>query len=467
MLTGVAWIDEQQSDLIDLAQRIWELAEVGLREDRSAALQSAFLRQHGFSVTLGVAGMPSALVATWGEGAPVIGFLGKYDALPGLSQEPVPYQKPIREGGSGHGCGHNLLGVGSLAAAVALSRQLRAEGLGGTVRYYGCPAEETLIGKVFMAKHGLFKDLDAAISWHPAPLNSVWYSNYLAVNSVRFVFRGRPANAASDPQLGISALDAAELMNIGANYLREHMIPEARIHYVTLRGGTEPNIVPPYAEVWYYVRAPRRQDVEELYERLLKIAEGACLMTGAALEVKFQSGCYGYLPNPIVTDLLYQSLLEIGAPKFSEGEKDFAKELEKSFTTGQKEAVMKSFGAPPEYFDLSLHEEVVPPFEKGYTPGSTDVGDVSWITPTGQLYAACMVVGTLGHSWQKTACCGMSIGHKGMLVASKAMALAGYRLITRPELLEDAKKAFLKATGGKPYVSALPEDMMAPAQQLE
>lgn len=468
MQTGLGWIEQKEPELIALADAIWEYAEVGLQEIRSAKAQAVFLEKEGFSVRLGVAGMPSALVASFGDGKPAIGYLGEYDALPGLSQKAVPYREPVQEDGAGHGCGHNLLGVASLAAAVALKREIEAGRAQGSVHYYGCPAEETLIGKVFMAKHGVFSDLDAAICWHPMWLNSAWYGSSLAMNSVRFAFYGRTAHAASSPHLGISALDAVELMNIGANYLREHVIQEARIHYVILKGGSEPNVVPAHAEAWYYVRAPRRKDVQEIYDRVLKIAEGASLMTGARLEVKFQTGAHEYLANSVVTGVLEDSLRRVGPPKFTNDEKAFAHELEKTFAPGQKEAVLRANNVPPEFYGLTLHEEVAPAYDKGrIMPGSTDVGDVSCIVPTGQIATAGSVVGNAGHTWQETATSGMGIGHKAMIAAAKAMALAGYQLASQPELLQKAREAFLKDTGGKPYVSPLPPEMMEPAPQLE
>ena len=468
MHTGLAWIDDNTPQLIALAQEIWEYAEVGLVERRSAAAQADYLSGEGFRVQLGVAGMPTALVASFGQGKPVIGYLGEYDALAGVSQKAVPYRDPLHEGAPGHGCGHNLLGVGSMASAVALKREIEAGHAQGTVRYYGCPAEETASGKVWMAKYGLFDDLDAAITWHPMELNCARWGSNLAVNSARFAFHGRTAHAAAAPHMGISALDAVELMNVGVNYLREHIIQEARIHYVITKGGGQPNVVPAEAEVWYYVRAPRRQEMEEIYQRVIKIAEGAAMMTGATLDVKFIEGSHNYLPNDVVTEVLEESLRRVGPPKFTEEEKAFAHEIEKSFDPGQKAAVLRSSHIPQEYWGLSLHEDVAPAFNKGLvSPGSSDVADVSWITPTGEITACTWVVGTAGHSWQVTAASGMGIGHKGMITAAKAMALAGFELMTKPELLQKAKAAYLKDTGGKPYVSPLPAEMIAPSDQFE
>jgi aminobenzoyl-glutamate utilization protein B len=463
MQTGLGWIEENTPRLNALAQEIWEYAEIGFKETRSTAAQAALLKNEGFEVTLGVAGMPTALVASYGKGKPVIGYLGEFDALLGVSQKAVPRKSPAQEGCPGHGCGHNLLGVGSLAAAVALKREIEAGNVKGAVRYYGCPAEENGDGKGFMAKYGLFDDLDAAISWHPGSMNTASTHSNLAINSAKFAFHGRTAHAGGSPHMGISALDAVELMNVGVNFLREHVIQDARIHYVITNGGGQPNVVPDFAEVWYYVRAPRRQDLEPIYQRVVKCAEGAALMTGARLEVKFQDGLYNYLPNKVITDILQESLHKVGGPRFTPEEQDFAREMEKSFLPGQKESMLRANKIPLEFMQVSLHEDIAPDYDPGAIGhGSTDVGDVSWIVPTGQLTTATFVLGSPGHSWQNTAAAGMGIGHKGMIVAAKAMALGGFELMTRPDLMQKAKEGFATDTEGRPYVSPLPADLMAP-----
>ena len=465
MQTGLRWIDQKTPELIALAQAIWEYAEIAFKERRSAAAQAAFLDKEGFNVRLGVAGMPTALVASFGDGKPVIGYLGEYDALIGMSQQVVAHHEPVEEGSPGHGCGHNLLGVGSLAAAVALKQEMEAGGLKGTVRYYGCPAEENGSGKGFMARDGLFDDLDAAITWHPSALNTATYRGSLAINAVRFAFHGRASHAGGAPHMGISALDAVELMNVGVNYLREHIIQDARIHYVISKGGDQPNVVPAFAEVWYYVRAPRRQDLNEIYQRVIKIAEGAALMTGARLEVKLEDGCYEYLANDVVTRVMDESLQKVGAPQFTEEEKAFAREIEATFAPGQKESILRSNSIPHEYWGYTLHDGIAPAFDKGQIGhGSTDVGDVSWLAPTGQLVTATYVLGTSGHSWQAAATSGMGIGHKGMITAARAMALAGHELMTKPDLVQEARAAFLKDTEGKPYASPLPPEMKPPVE---
>lgn len=463
MKTGLAWIDDNSAALTALSDEIWGYAEIAFKEVRSAKAQAAFLRNEGFNVELGVAGMPSGLVATYGEGKPVIGFLGEFDALIGMSQKVSTVRDPVTEGAPGHGCGHNLLGVGSLAAAVALKEEMKKAGAAGTVRYYGCPAEENGSGKGFMAKAGLFGDLDIAISWHPGSLNMVSSRGSLAINAVRFAFHGRSSHAGGAPHMGISALDAVELMNVGVNFLREHIIQDARIHYVISNGGGQPNVVPDFAEVWYYVRAPRRQDLNEIYARVIKIAEGAALMTGARLEVKFEDGCYEYLANPVVGDVLLESLHTVGGPRFSAEDRAFAAEIEKTFVPGQKESLLRANQVPEELWGITLHEDIAPSFDKGKIGhGSTDVGDVSWIAPTGQITTATYVLGTSGHSWQSAAQAGMGIGHKGMLTAAKAMALAGYKLLTTPALIAEARAAFVRDTGGEKYVSPLPDGAQPP-----
>ena len=307
-------IEDISKDLLSIALKVWEYAEVGLQEERSAADQSEYLTNQGFNVTSGIAGMPTAFVAEWGKGSPVLGFLGEYDALAGVSQEVSPVRKPIVSRESGHGCGHNLLGAGALGAAVGLKRYLEQMGLPGTVRYYGCPAEETLVGKVFMAKEGVFDDLDSAITWHPSSLNTVTAGSSNGVNSAKFTFHGKTAHAAGDPHNGRSALDAVELMNVGANYLREHVVPAARLHYVVTDGGGQPNVVPARAQVWYYVRAPHRPQVVEIYDRLMDVARGAALMTGTTFDVEFLAGCYDVLPNQTLADAALSHMKKVGPP---------------------------------------------------------------------------------------------------------------------------------------------------------
>lgn len=464
---ALAWIEAHQAELTALSDELWRYAEVGLQEMKSSAALTGYLRKQGFSIEAGVAGMPSAFVASWGSGKPAVGFLGELDALPGLSQKPIPTKDPVAPGAPGHGCGHNLLALGGLAAACAFKAELEATGKSGTVKYYGCPAEETGVGKIFMVRAGLFDGLDAVLDWHPAAVNMVRNASTNAVNSVKFTFHGRTAHAAGDPHNGRSALDGVELMNVGANYLREHIIEKARLHYVITDGGGEPNVVPARAQVWYYVRAPERKQVEEIYEWLLDIAKGAALMTRTTCEVQFLSGCYNVLPNTAINRTVYSALTEIGPNKWTEEELEFARKMAETFSPGQKEATLKAMRLPKETWSQVLHESVVPWSDEDISsPGSTDVADVSWVVPTGRLSTATGVLGQPGHSWQISACSGMSIGHKGMLLAGKVLATAGLRLLDDPELLSAAREEFSNRTEGNPYKSPLPEGVEPPLDQL-
>jgi len=466
----LAVMEREREGLIALSDRVWEYAEVGLQEYRSARDQESYLAERGFSVTSGVAGMPTAFVASKGEGSPVLAFLGEYDALPGTSQDTVPYPKPLQEKGPGHSCGHNLLGVGSLAAAVALAEVMEDEGIRGEIRYYGCPAEETLVGKVFMVKEGLFDDVDAAFCWHPAAVNAVRMDSTSAMNSVKFRFFGRSSHAAGAPEVGRSALDAVELMNVGANYLREHVIEEARIHYVITDGGGEPNVVPPEAEVWYYMRAPERDEVDDIFARLRRIAEGATLMTDTSVEEQFLSGCYNKLVNRPLAELVQRNLEVVGPPCFREEDHRFAESMQEHLPKGQRKATLKSLRDryDVDLGDTLLHEEIMPMTEpRGRRGGgSTDVADVSWVVPTIEFSAACSVLGAAGHSWQVTACSGNHIGHTGMILAGKVMALTALDLVEDPGALEEAKKAFEESVRENPYQSPIPDGVDPPLDQL-
>jgi len=462
-------VEALRDELVGAAREVWGLAEVGLKETKSAQLLMELCRRHGFTVEAGVAGMPTAFVASSGSGHPIIALLGEYDALPGLSQKAQPVKEPLEPGRPGHGCGHNLLGVGAFGAAVALKAALDRHGLPGTVRFYGCPAEETLVGKVFMVRDGLFDDVDAAITWHPGSTNTLWAGSALAMNSAKFTFHGRSSHAAGDPQSGRSALDAVELMNVGANYLREHIVQEARLHYVITKGGGEPNIVPPIAEVWYYVRAPKRKQVEEIFERLRKVADGAATMTETTYEMEFLTGCYNTLHNEAIGDAMYERLRQVGPPAFDAEDEAFARAMVNGYPSGLLADTYEWYRERGQ--DLNgkvLHDGVMPQLDKGkVSAGSTDVGDVSYVTPTAQLTTACAPLGAPGHSWQVTAASGMSIGFKGMIVAAKVMALTALDLMTKPDLLARAREEFLAKTKDSPYVSPLPPGLKPPLHQLD
>ncbi|WP_411678368.1 M20 family metallopeptidase [Caproicibacter sp.] len=458
----LASIDEKSVRYLDAADRIWELAETRFQETKSAALLCEILKREGFQVETGVAGMDTAFLATYGGGKPVIALLGEYDALSSLSQEPcIAEKKPLIQGANGHGCGHNALGVASLAAAIALKDYLKETGGPGTVRYYGCPAEEGGGGKVFMARDHLFDGLDAAITWHPGDLNRVMASSTLANIETYFVFSGTSSHAASDPHLGRSALDAVELMDVGVNFLREHVMEDARMHYaVTDSGGVSPNVVQAKAEVLYLLRAPTISQVREIYDRVCDIAKGAALMTETQVEIVPDGGTADLVPNDTLGKVMQEVMEELGGPVFSEEDQAFAREIEKTLTPEQKAAGLGRFDqkTAERLKSCALAEFVVPyhPTEKAM-PFSTDVGDVSWNVPTVQLTAATQALGTPGHSWQIVSQGKSGISHTGMLYAGKVMALTGLRLFQNPELCERAKEELKERRNGEPYDCLIPE----------
>ncbi len=460
ILKGIQAKDEELSYI---AKEIWDHPQVALQEDFAANLLAEKLAAAGFAISWGAGGMDTAFIAEWGAGAPIIGFLGEYDALPGLSQALSSERAPLETGGAGHGCGHNLFGTACMGAVLALKETLEQGGIPGTIRFYGCPAEETLVGKTFMARDGVFDDLSAAISWHPGDSNIAWNGSSLAMNSFKVNFHGVAAHAGGSPWLGRSALDGVMLMDAGVNYMREHVPPESRIHSVVTSGGQAPNVVPAFAQVWYFVRAPEREQVERMYQWMCDIAQGAALMSGTRHEIEFLTGCYNLLPNDVMSDLLYEKMAEVDDMAFSAQERDFAKALQATFPEG---SVRRGF----DWMRLSTSETLDDaamgdPLWEGVFPhsptpplmgGSTEVADVSWIAPTGQISTTCWPLGTPGHSWQTVAASGSSIGAKGMLFAAKAMALAGYDLLTKPALLAAAKAEFTRARGDRRYNTPLP-----------
>ncbi|MFX1508624.1 MAG: amidohydrolase, partial [Promethearchaeota archaeon] len=334
------WLENNQEKFITISDKIWDFAELGLFEEKSSNLLAETLKKAGFTIKTGVADMPTAFVASYGTEGPIVALLGEYDALPGLSQAAEPVKKPINEGAPGHGCGHNLFGVACLAACLAVKEAIDSGEVTGTIRFYGTPAEENADGKGWMIEAGVFEDVDITLTWHPWDLNAVIATNFQAMYNVVFQFKGQTAHAAGDPFNGRSALDAVELMNVGCNYLREHMISDARIHYVITKGGQAPNIVPDDAEVWYYVRAPNLKEVKALYKRVLKVAEGAALMTETDFEVFLLGGSANLLPNETLEELLHEKMEVVGPPLYSEEDFNFARELKKSF--------------PEDYFDNYL-----------------------------------------------------------------------------------------------------------------
>lgn len=461
------YLDERANLLISLSKDIWDHPQIGLRETYGSKLIADQLEKEGFSVKRGVAGLPTAFIASWGWGKPILGILGEYDALPDLSQKASSEREPAEQGGSGHACGHNLLGVGSLGAALALKEAMQKKKIKGSVRYYGCPAEETLIGKIFMARDGVFNDLDAAVTWHPWYTNSVWWSSSNAMNSFKVNFHGVAAHAGDAPERGRSALDGVVLADVGVNYLREHIIQEARMHCVITKGGSAPNVVPADAQVWYFVRAPFREQVEEIYQRVLDVIKGAELMTGTISDVEFITGCYNYVQNGVIGEIMTEKMKKVGPPKFTEEDYAFANRLIATLPPGEVAKSLKFFQLTREEAGAlcdKVFEQVGGLGTKGFIiGGSTDVGDVSQITPTGQITACCKPLGVAQHSWQNTASCGSGIGLKGMMMAAKALALTALDLIANPDVLNAAQEEFEKTVGGKgKYKSPLPEGTVPP-----
>lgn len=423
------WMKEKGGLYVSAGRKIWDYAETGLAEQRSAALLCQILEEQGFQVERGLAGIPTAFAGRFGSGRPVIAILGEFDALEGLSQEPACLEKKVREGTeNGHGCGHNLLGAGSLAAAVAVKEYMEEKGLTGTICYFGCPGEESGCGKTYMARAGCFDGLDAALTWHPMDENRVEGRGSLADLCTVFKFKGEASHASVCPHLGRSALDAAELLNIACNFLREHMIPEARIHYAFLdAGGTAPNVVPAEASLLYEVRAPKMSQALELRERLVKAARGACLMTETEVKVEYGDGYSDFIPNDTLSRILYEKLEETKGPEFTETEITFAGDIRKTYA--------KEGGNPQG--TPSLRTEVLPyRGTGGCIAASTDVGDVSYVVPTAQLYIACCADGTPAHSWQMVSQTGSSIGEAGMLAASRILARTAAELLEHSENLE-------------------------------
>jgi aminobenzoyl-glutamate utilization protein B len=464
------WIAKNKELIIEISDTIWGYAEVGLQEFKSAGLLVDELEKGGFTVEHGVSGMPTAFVASYGSGTPVLGIMGEYDALPGLSQKSVPHREPLKEGAPGHACGHNIHGTSGMAAAIAVRMVLEAKKIPGTIKFFGCPAEETLVGKVFMIRDGLFQGVEAILSHHPGMFNVAGLGSSNAMNSMKFHFYGRASHAASSPTDGRDASDAVELMNIGVNYMREHVVQEARVHYVTEDGGHEPNVIPPYARSWYYVRAPERDQVEQIYEWVLDIAKGADIMAQTTHKVEFLTGCYNTLPNRCLSELVTKNMREIGAPTYTERELSWAAELNKSLTAVQKREWLRRSKRPnwEELMDVLVDRSIPDPWDEGEKGGgSTDVGDVSWNTPTLEFTTATGILGTPDHSWQFAALSGMSIGHKSLLFAAKAIAASILDLFTQPGLLGKARKDFLERTKGKEYRSPLPPDLKPPLNQLE
>ena len=445
----IAGIEARRDHYAGVARQIWEWAEVGYQEEQSSELLKGELEAAGFSVDSGVAGMPTAFVASYGSGGPIIGILAEYDALPGISQDAVPERSPIIEGGAGHACGHHLFGAGSVAAAIAVKEWLDESGHEGTIRLYGTPAEEGGAGKVYMVRDGLFDDVDVALHWHPGSQNSARAGRSLANKSAKFRFSGYSAHAAGAPERGRSALDGVEAMNHMVNLLREHVPQETRIHYVITHGGFAPNVVPDFAEVYYYVRHPNAPTVLELFERVARAAEGAALGTGTEVEYEVIHGLYDLVPNVALGQVMDENLRKVGGVEYTEAERAFARQIQATFEGGPSRP-------------LGSEEEIEEFGVEGVGGGSTDVGDISWVVPTTGLSTATWVPGTSAHSWQAVAAGGTDIGTKGMMVAAKTLALTTIELFQSPDLIAAAWEELTERRGADFAYEALLGDRPPP-----
>lgn len=424
------------------AMEIWGFAEVGYKEVKSSALHQQTLKDNGFTVEAGVAGIPTAFVATYGSGKPVIGILAEFDALPGMSQEAVPEKKAVDGKNAGHACGHHLFGTASVAAGLAIKKLIAEKKITGTVKVFGCPAEEGGSGKVYMVRAGLFNDADAIIHWHPGDDNEVTMTSALANKSAKFRFKGIAAHASGAPEKGRSSLDAVEAMDMMSNMMREHMPQEARLHYVITNGGKAPNIVPDFAEVYYYVRHPKKEEVKAIFERVVKIAQGAALGTETTMEYEIIGGTHDMLLNKTLGEVMQKNLDKAGGVDYTPEEIEFAKKIQSTFT----------FKAPAIENAAKVKPFKTVPDAGG---GSTDVGDVSYAVPTVGMSAATWVPGTPAHSWQAVAAGGTDIGAKGMIVAAKTMAMTAIDLYTNSAIITKATEEFKSAKGDYKYEALL------------
>jgi len=446
-------IEQQRERITAVSDKIWEFAEVRYEEAQSAELMAQALEDNGFQVTRKAGGIDTAFVATYGSGEPVIAFLGEYDALPSLSQQAnCDIFSPVVAAGNGHGCGHNLLGAGALAAALATKACMQELGLSGTVKYFGCPAEEGGGGKAYMARAGLFDGVDIAFTWHPWDENLAYNARMLATNQVKYLFKGKSTHAAFSPHMGRSALDGVELMNVGANFLREHIIPEARLHYaITNAGGNAPNVVQSEAHVLYKVRSPKMQEVREITQRVDDVARGAALMTGTEVTIEFDAASADLIPNVTLASVMNEELLKTGPVTFSPEEKAFAQAIQETFSEEEKRKVAKR--------GRTLSEDITPfRQEPDFLNGSTDVGDVSWLLPVGQVYITTCAWGTPPHSWQMVTQGKTSYAHKGLLLAGRVMAASAIRVLTTPAIISQAKEEHLEQRDHEEYRSLIPQD---------
>lgn len=457
-------INSKSKNFTDLSDQIWDRPELNYEEYFACDAHTSLLEKEGFHVTRNVAGIPTAVMGEAGTEGPIIAILGEYDALPGLSQEAgIAIQKPIIDGGKGHGCGHNLLGAGSLLAATAVKEYLAASGIKGRVRYYGCPAEEGGSSKGFMVRAGAFENVDIAICWHPAPFTGVNNPISLACNEIIFKFTGRAAHASACPHLGRSALDAVEIMNVGVNYMREHMPSTARIHYaVTDTGGHAPNVVQAKAAVRYLIRARTLPELLELSDRVRDIAKGAALITGTSVSHEVVSGDANLVGNTPLEALMHKQLVKLGPIQFDDADRATAAEFQKTYTKADIAASFERFGLKPQA-GLSLCDLIFPPNSgDGTLVGSTDVGTVSWVVPTVQIRSTTYAIGTPGHSWQLVAQGKLPAAHKGMVYAANAMASLAIELLNNPNEISLAKADFSERLADTPFVNPIPDDVFPP-----
>ena len=434
-------IDSRYEDYKKIALQIWNYAEVGYKEKKSSALLQQTLQANGFTIQSGVAEMPTAFLASYGSGKPVIAILAEFDALPGLSQEANPEKKPITGIDAGHGCGHHLFGTASVAAGIELKKLIESKKLSGTVRVYGCPAEEGGSGKVYLVRAGLFNDVDVAVHWHPSDANSITMTSALANTSAKFRFYGIASHASMAPEKGRSALDAVESMDYMANMMREHVPQETRIHYVITQGGKAPNVVPDFAEVFYYVRHPKKDQVVSIFQRLVKTANGAAMGTETKMDYEIIGGTHDLLINRTLGEAMQLDLQKVGGVTYTAEEIEFGKKLQSTFT----------YKVPA----INSAANIIPLKNIDAGGGSTDVGDVSYAVPTVGMEAATWIPGTPAHSWQAVACGGTEIGTKGMMIAAKTMALMAIDLFSDPALINKAKQEFIQAKGDYQYKALL------------
>jgi aminobenzoyl-glutamate utilization protein B len=438
----ISSVETHKEELIALSDQIWAAAETAFKENVSSKLLADYAEKQGFTVERGVAGMPTAFVASYGSGSPVIGVLGEFDALPGISQKAQPTKAPLNEGAAGHGCGHNLFGVASLASAIAVKDLIEQGKISGTVKFFGTPAEEKFFGKLWMAREGLFSDLDVCLDWHPSASTKADVQSSLALVDFTVEFRGQAAHASADPWNGRSASDALELYTTGINYLREHIKPTVRIHYHIQDGGQVVNVVPDYSRIWVRVRDTKRDGMLEVYERVKKMAEGAAIMANVDYEVKLVSGLHEVLVNRKGGEAMQKNLELLGPITYTEEEIAFGKTIQKA--TGKPQVGMDSKIRPLE--ETKEHPG----------GGSTDVGDVSWLVPEIRLGVTTAPKDTPWHSWAVVACGGMSIGHKGLVYAAKALGMTMTDLFENPKLVKEVQKEFKERKGEATYEAILP-----------